>query len=65
VGFYHNGRALSFVSPLSAKRLRGQIALGVSVAAPAEVEVTFNADEFSYPMEERGYPGIMVARSLL
>ena len=30
IGFYHNGRPLSFVSPLTAKRLRGQLALAVS-----------------------------------
>ena len=97
IGFYHNGRPLSFVSPLTARRLRGQLTLAVSgtdaaaaapartpvltarltpsprgavgtrptVAPPAEVEVTFNSDEFSYPLEERGYAGIMVARSLI
>ena len=30
IGFFHNGRALSFTSPLTARRLRGQLALAVS-----------------------------------
>jgi len=35
------------------------------VNPPAEVEVTLDSRDFSYPLEDRGYNGIMVARSLI
>jgi hypothetical protein len=65
IQIYHNGSLLQYDVPLSIKPLKGPVFPAFSVSSPTAIQCVFDAEDFSYPLDEQGFTALMSERSIV